>query len=238
MPIQRIFMDGSILLKKALQETTRAQRQPQSPTRSQSLQLPQQQSESRDNKSIFYDSENTEYTEWLQEEWSSDLQETESQPECVPEPAEVEDAALADTTNVVLTQTLRRSSRVRKTTEKVQVETSESVQKDGTPSEVHNVSSKENVPLRPRRDTGTSSTVRRTLAQVSDAVAKDVAGRKRSLPEDEIAPSKDKSASRKKSVVSDIKRRSTPPRRRTPTADMDSNSDLSRCSTKRQNVSK
>ena len=238
MPIQRIFMDGSILLKKALQETTRAQRQPQSPTRSQSPQLPQQQSEYRYNESISYDSENTEYTEWLQEEWSSDLQETESQPECVPEPAEVEDAALADTTNVVPTQTLRRSSRVRKTTEKVQVETSESVQKNGTPSEVHNVSSKENVPLLPRRDTGTSSTVRRTLAQVSDAVAKDVAGRKRSLPEDEIAPSKDKSATRKKSVVSDIKRRSTPPRRRTPTADMDNNSDLSRCSTKRQNVSK
>ena len=238
MPIQRIFMDGSILLKKALQETTRAQRQPQPPTRSQSPQLPQQQSESRDNRSISYDSENTEYTEWLQEEWSSDLQETESQPECVPEPAEVEDAALADTTNVVPTQTLRRSSRVRKTTEKVQVETCESVQKDGTPSEVHNVSSKENVPLLPRRDTGTSSTVRRTLAQVSDAVAKDVAGRKRSLPEDEIAPSKDKSASRKKSTVSDIKRRRTPPRRRTPTEDLDNSSDLSGLSTKRQKVSK
>ena len=80
--------------------------------------------------------------------------------------------------------------------------------------------------------------MRRDSIEVTGAVTKGIMTRKRSLPKDEVAPSKKRNATRKKNTLSESERCRVPSRRRAPTNSTHDNPDLFEHPTKRQKVSR
>ena len=219
-------MDGSILLVLALQETTRVQQQPtQSPSQpstcSQSLQ-PRQLSERQVSPSGSRDDGIVTSNEGRQQIQIPHSQDPD--PQLISKPGNIvaEEACLTDSTNTTLTQKLRRSSRIRKTTEKVKSKTCDNAQKDSTLTE-------ESIALTKEEGLDLSGKTGASPKVLTEGAGTSIRGNiKRKRSPEEGSTEKDNNSRPKDKIRGELSRKSTPV----------SDSDLPKRPTKRQKVSK